>query len=134
MATSTATATPDNRRTHQRFDLPPAYSPISVRLMDSDIFTLDGHAYDISEGGLCFEVDRAIAPGTQVALRIDMPPLPLTGPQLSVFAIGNVIWLDEDDVPGPARMAVAFSYFPRAGDRERLLSLIRSGQYKRKAA
>lgn len=130
---------PANRRRHQRYVTPPMYTGIAVRLLDEEGFRFEGHAYNISEGGIQFELDDPIEPGRAVALRIDLPaPVGLGGPRLgspdvgpgrAVFVIGNVVWIDDDDVAGPVRHAVAFTRFCRLGDRERLLRQLQSGLY-----
>lgn len=126
---------PVDRRRHERFALPTAYTPIAVRTMDEQAFRLEGHAYDISEGGLRFELDEPIAPGTRVAIQIMLPGLVGDGgPGRAVFVIGNVIWIDEEEIAsGPVRMACAFTAFARAGDRERLLAQLSTGRYARAA-
>lgn len=126
-----------NRRRFERFALPAQYTPISLRFLDSEHFTLDGHAYDISEGGIQFELDRGIEPGTAVALQVTLPvsawtDCPDLGPGRSIFVFANVVWLDDGE-PGPVRMAAVFSRFARAGDRERLLRQISSGRIRRAA-
>jgi len=104
--------------------LPVGYTPIAVRRLDEDVFTLEGHAYDISVGGVQFELDQGIEPGTRVAVRIHLPTrVGDVGPGRAVFAFGNVVWNDDEDV-GPVRLAVAFTSFARAGDEERLVRQI----------
>ncbi len=125
-----------NRRLHERFKLPAMYAPVAVRLVEDEQFTHSGHAYDISEGGLRFELDRAMPPGTQVALQVTLPGEPETddGPGRSVFAFANIVWLqDEEDEPGPVRMAAVFSKFAREGDRERLVRQLGSGRFAKAA-
>lgn len=121
-----------DRRRHPRFVLDPMYTSISARLMDSEKFTIEGNAYDISEGGLRFELDRAIAPGTKIALQITLPTWNQEdiGPGRSVFVFANVVWLEDEDQPGPYKMAAVFTHFARAGDRERLLRQFASGRYR----
>lgn len=126
-----------NRRRHERFQLLPQYTPVSVRFLDSEHFALDGHAYNISEGGIQFELDRGIEPGTAVALQVTLPTEHWTdcqdlGPGRSIFVFVNVVWL-EDDEPGPARMAAVFTRFARQGDRERLIRQIAGGRLRRAA-
>lgn len=127
---------PIERRRFPRFEVKPMYTSVSVRLLDSERFTEEGHGYDISEGGCRFELDRAIAPGTGIAMQIMLPTMQnriggkVTGPGRAVFVFGNVVWLEDDAEPGPARMAVAFTRFARQGDRERLLGELRTGHYK----
>jgi hypothetical protein len=121
----------ENRRLHQRFTLPAMYAPVAVRLLGEEQFTYTGHAYDISEGGLRFELDRGIDAGTQVAVQVTLPgeARPDDGPGRSVFAFANIVWLQDEDEPGPVRMAAVFSRFAREGDRERLLRQLKSGRF-----
>lgn len=136
MFTHAPTAKPSNRRLHQRYAMQPMYTPVLVRLLENEHFTLEGHAYNVSEGGVQFELDHPIAPGTPVAFQITIP-VPHNapnkhwdglGPGRSVFALGNVVWLDDSE-PGPVRMAAAITRFCRPCDRERLLGQLASGRY-----
>ncbi|MEL7484904.1 MAG: PilZ domain-containing protein [Planctomycetota bacterium] len=127
-----------NRRQFERFALSPAYNQLAVRFTDSETFEFQGHGWDVSEGGICFELDRAIAPGTPIVMQIDLPHdsygnPPMDGPGRSVFVFANVVWLTEDDGIGPARMAAVFTRFAREGDRERLIREFCSGRYARAA-
>lgn len=121
-----------DRRRFPRFALQPAYTPIAARTMDCESFTYEGHAYDISEGGIQFELDRAIPPGTRIALQITLPTMNSRslGPGRAIFVFANVIWTDNDDVDGPVRIAAVFTRFARAGDQERLRNEFRTGQYR----
>lgn len=126
------------RRQHERFVVAPMYSRIAVRFLEEDEFNYEGHCFDLSEGGIRFDLDRPIAPGTQVALRIDLPVtesgLPETpGYGRSIYAVANIIWLDEAEMPGGVRMAAAFTRFGHAGDRARLMSQFSSGRLSRAA-
>jgi hypothetical protein len=124
-----------NRRLHTRFTLPAMYAPVAVRLMDDEQFTFTGHAYDISEGGLRFELDRGIDAGTQVAVQVTLPGevKPEDGPSRSVFAFANIVRLQDDDEPGPVRMAAVFSRFAREADRQRLVKQLESGRFAQAA-
>jgi len=125
-----------NRRRHERFAVPPMYTGLEIRRIEDEAFTLEGHAYDISEGGVQFETDMPIDPGTDIALMIDIPGCRAgdPGPGRAVFALARVIWINEDELEfGPARMAAAFTSFCRAGDRERLMRALGAG-YGRLAA
>ena len=126
---------PTNRRAFERFALPTAYTPMSVRLLSQTTFDLEGHAYDISEGGIRFELDEPIPAGTSVAVKLELPGLADdAGPGRALFATGNVVWIDDEDIDiGPARMAIAFTTFCRAGDRERLLAQLGQQRYLRAA-
>jgi hypothetical protein len=108
------------------------YTPIAVRLLDRDHFEFEGHAYDISEGGVRFELDRPVQPGTRIAMQITLPSINEfdLGPGRSVFVFANVVWIDDEDEPGPVRMAAVFSQFARVGDRERLLRQFSTGRYR----
>lgn len=124
-----------NRRKHERFVVPPMYTPICVRMLDDETTTLDGHAYDVSEGGVQFELDRPLPAGTPIAVQIMLPPdADDIGPGRSVFALANVIWVGVDpDEPGPARMAAVFTSFARLGDRDRLIRHLVRSRYLRAA-
>lgn len=122
-----------NRRRFDRYVLPSMYTQVAVRLLDEERFNYEGHAYDISKGGLRFELDRPIEPGTQIALRITLPGASMLRvvERKPVFAMGNVVWLHEDDLeqPGPVRMACVFRNFCQPGDEERLMRRLKSGQF-----
>ena len=121
-----------DRRQFPRFALEPMYTPVSARLLDSEVFNIEGNAYDISEGGLRFELDRPVAPGTKIALQITLPTMNHEdiGPGRSVFVFANVVWLEDEDQPGPYKMAAVCTHFARAGDRERLLRQFATGRYR----
>lgn len=126
------------RRQFERFLVAPMYSRIAVRFLDEDTFDYEGHCYDISEGGLRFDLDRPIAPGTTVAIRIDLPLLENGMPETpghgrAIYAVGNIIWLDDEALPGNVKMAVAFTRFGHEGDRDRLLSQFATGRLARAA-
>lgn len=123
---------PIERRRYPRFEVQPMYTPLSVRFLDSEKYEYEGHAYDISEGGCRFELDRGIEMGTAIALQLTLPTMnnQILGPGRAVFVFGNVVWLEDENEPGPIRMAVAFTRFSRVGDRERLLAELRTGRYK----
>ena len=126
-----------NRRRYERFVLSPMYTPVSVRRSESTGEFFEGHAYDVSEGGCQFELDHGIACGTPIFLQVTLPAGSWSecddlGPGRTVGVYGNVVWNDESE-PGPARMAVAFTRFVLAGDKERLLRQITSGRLSRAA-
>lgn len=127
-----------NRRQFERFTLNPMYNQLAVRFLDTETFDYEGHGWDVCEGGICFEIDRAIEPGTPIVMKIDLPHdqygnPPMDGPGRSVFVFANIVWLTDDDGSGPARMAAAFTRFARAGDKERLVREFCSGRYARAA-
>jgi len=116
---------PSDRRAHARFALRPMYSAIEVKLAPDGGEGVLGHAYDISRGGVSFELDRAIEPGTPVYLRLSLPEW-LRGyadgsdDRASVHVQGTVVWTDDDGVPGPVRMAAVFTTFETVGDNDLL--------------
>jgi hypothetical protein len=124
-----------DRRRHPRYTLSAMYSPIMMRTLDQDGFSIEGHAYDISLGGLRFEADRAIAPGTTVALQITLPGMHghrdgAEGPGRAVFVFANVVWLEDEEDPAPYKMAAVFTRFARAGDEQRLQAELLDGRYR----
>lgn len=125
-----------NRRQHPRFAVTPSYTSARVRLLSEEHFTRSGHVYDISEGGVRFEMDIPVEPGTSVAMEITLPEpsgsMTIDGPGRAVFVLGNVVWCDTDE-PGPAQMALVITRFARAGDRDRLMRRITTGAYARVA-
>ncbi|MBC7836116.1 MAG: PilZ domain-containing protein [Phycisphaerales bacterium] len=123
-------ATSLNRRQFARYRLEPMYSPIAIRLPDQDQFCIDGHAYDISEGGCRFEADRAMLPGTLFAMQIQIPANSDEGPGRAIFVMAECVWIEDEEDPAPVRMAARFTGFPRAGDRERLLRQFSTGRYR----
>lgn len=127
-ALTTASAQSPNRRRYDRLPLRPMYTPVVVRTNDGERFDYEGHVYDISEGGVQFELDRPIPAGSEVTLKITLPidrAIDHCEDEMgrTAFAYGNVVWTDDSE-PGPARMAVEFTRFARFGDRERLLKRI----------
>lgn len=123
-----------NRRQFERMGLPPMYTFVSLQLDHPEPRTLEGHAYDISEGGVQFELDEPVTPGTPVQITLELPhsfgadgagdPNPTR-----VRAFANVVWSDDSE-PGPVRLAAVFTRFASLTDedllRERLLSARRS--------
>ncbi|MFG0292893.1 MAG: PilZ domain-containing protein [Phycisphaerales bacterium JB050] len=134
-----STLNAQNRRIHTRYQLPSMYTEVAVRELESDHFRSHGHAYDISLGGMRFELDELIEPGTRIAVRIQLP-----GPTFhhtqdkdrrAIFAMATVVWTEQDDLDqgGPFRMACVFKNFCQPGDEQRLLNQLSSGQYSRAA-
>lgn len=132
-------ALPINRRRHERFETLPMYTAIEAVTPDGRV--LEGHAYDVSEGGVRFELDEAISPGTPVTLRLTLPrwlPAPIDDADAiiepkPVEVLGDVRWTDDDEVRGPVRMAASFTAFLDAAARERLLHTLAAGALRRAA-
>jgi len=126
-----ATATGTDRRKFTRYSLPSMYSRVLVRRADSQEALLDGHAYDISRGGIRFELDEAIETGAEIAVRIDLPQTVCerSTERRSVFAFANVIWNGAEDEVGPVRHAASFTRFAQEGDEEQLHDRLSQGRY-----
>lgn len=100
-----------NRRKFDRLRLPVGYVPVEVRIAGRR-GRLEGHAYDISEGGLRFEVDEPLQPGTRVSIELKLPH---ASRQDRIRAMADVVWLGDADDPAPYKMAAAFTEFSDAG-------------------
>ncbi|MFK7883086.1 MAG: PilZ domain-containing protein [Phycisphaerales bacterium] len=128
---------PIDRRVYERFRMNPGYTQVEARIHPDESYSLAGHIYDLSESGVCFELDHPIEPGSTISLKIELPVHIIesqqdVGPGRAVFVTGNVVWCDTEE-PGAARMAVALTRYDRAGDRERLVKALSSGRYLRAA-
>jgi PilZ domain len=125
-----------DRRLHLRFSLQPGYSRMVVQPIHSPECLWEGHAYDISVGGVRFELDEPLDPGSKIAMRIDLPNSSVhrhTG-RRSIFAFGRVLRLCPDDEEfgrgiGPMRMAAIFTQFARDEDHAMLMQYLSSGQF-----
>jgi hypothetical protein len=123
-------ATDMNRRAHERFYLPPMYTTVTARSRRSgNRRLLQGHVYDISEGGVRIELDEPLIPGERITIDLALP-----GATSGVMVRGSVVWVnDDEDDPGPRRMAVRFERFRGLADRERLASYLASNPARRAA-
>ena len=104
------------RRGHERIRVQPMYTAVTAcRSSQDNDLRLEGHIYDISKGGIRIELDEALDPGEVVALHVELP-----GATSIVEASASVVWVhDEHDDPGPRRMALQFTGFPKNADRAR---------------
>ena len=119
-----------DRRRFERYALPPMYSPVTIqRGCGMVLRTLEGHAYDISEGGLRIELDTALEPAEPVTFAVE---LPYGGGVIS--GSGTVVWVhDAEDDPGPRRCAIAVRVFQSGDDHQRLVRYLRDGLLRRAA-
>src|SRR5438309_785439 len=85
-----------NRRRFERLRLQPMYTTLTLCRLDNQRI-LEGHSYDISEGGVQFELDEPVEAGTPVAIEIALPRAG-RGPT-TIEVLGNVVWMDESE-PG----------------------------------
>ena len=123
-----------NRRRHERFSVPPMYTALTVNVVGEPKMQLDGHCYDLSEGGVQFELDDALPAGTPIELSIELPNGMLGQPEQErvVRVVGNVVWNDQTE-PGPVRLAAVFSKFVAGVDKDRLFRHIAGGHLTRAA-
>lgn len=120
----------NDRRRHERFTVDPMYSAVAVSLsrprtghqmvagehVDGHVEGhVDGHVYEVSLGGIRFELDQPLPVGTRVSVEVTLP-----GCTKPICAEGRIVRVfDEIDDPGPRRMVVEFETFA-AGARESL--------------
>jgi uncharacterized protein (TIGR02266 family) len=121
------TAAPDqNRRTDERFVIAPMYSAVVARRMEAQGDAMQGHAYDISAGGIRIELDQPLPLGERISMMLRLPG-ELTGFEAS----GEVVWVhDDQDDPGPRRMALRFADFSSPSDRQRLAAFLDKGSVR----
>ncbi len=110
----------------------PCTPPIAVRTCDPVGPELEGHAYDISEGGVRFEADAQVPVGTPITMQIALPGAggAELGAGRTITAFATVAWVEEDDEHPPFRCAAVFTAFANAGDRERLVEAFSTGRYR----
>jgi len=112
-----------DRRSHTRYSLPSMYTTLTL-VDDQGNAIHEGHVYDISQGGMRYELDEALTPGSTVTVQIDLP-----GHNSSdVKAVCNVLWVEEEDLehPGPVRMACSFVSL---ADAPALAAMLNRGRY-----
>ena len=124
-----------DRRVFPRFQLQPMYTPLAIAAVGDQsegAFANEGHAYDISEGGVRFEAEHPIPPGSSVQMRITLPNLSTHDLESNrtILVTANVVWLEDEDQPGPYKMAATFHSFVRLADRDRLLRHFATGRYR----
>lgn len=127
----TLTNNPADRRRYVRYHLRPMYTAARVTPIDGLTPTMEGHSYDLSEGGVQFELDHAIPAGSPVGIEVMLPALMgyEREEDRSVKAFATVVWVDDSE-PGPVRMAAVFRRFATAEDRARLLNHLKTGRYR----
>jgi hypothetical protein len=103
----------EDRREMPRFTVDPMYSSVTVRPAAGHgrkgfaRRPLDGHVYEVSMGGLRFELDRPLRRNAAVEIDLTLP-----GCEQEIHAHGRIVRVfDELDDPGPRRMAVEFESF-----------------------
>lgn len=123
MSASDHRLNPPESRVHPRRALPLGYCAVSVRRGGVGP-TLTGHAYDISMGGVRFELDEPLLEGEQVELTVHLPGRhPVT-----IHAHGEVVRMhDEPDEIGPVRMGARFRGRMRQPDLNALAGYVNHG-------
>ncbi len=120
------------RRRHPRYALPSMYTSVSARELNQTGFTDAGHAYDISEGGMRFELDQPINPGTRIAIRLKLPEGGHWWEPRAIYAMATVVWIEDEDLEssGPVRMACVFNNFCRPNDQLLLQRRLNTGRFQ----
>lgn len=85
-------------------ELQAAYTQVRVRRQGRSRYSMSGHAYDLSDGGVLFELDKPLKAGEKVEVRI----VTHGAEGRTIQAAGRIVRLANSDQPGPAMMAVAF--------------------------
>lgn len=108
-------------RVHPRYTVPAMYSLIRIRCEGDRTFNRMGHIYDVSQGGVRFELDEPIEPGTWIEARAMLPGYH----HINLEVTGRVIRIHDDrDEPGPIRMAMMFDPFANEEDANRFAAYL----------
>lgn len=110
-------ATVSDQRRHARVKLPAAYTQVIVTRRagprGSRAAICAGHAYDLSLGGIRFELDQPLTPGEAVDLHLRLPG----AFDQPIHVTGTCVRHHDPDETGPARVGVAFDRFCSRVDR-----------------
>lgn len=96
---------PAERRRDPRYRLNAAYTQVRVIRRDGAHNKLCGHAYDLSRGGVRFEVDAPLVVGEVLDLELMLPGRE----QAWVGGTGTVVRRHDVDEVGPIRFGVMFT-------------------------
>ena len=94
-----------DRRRYPRLELQAAYTQVQVRRQGRSRYSLSGHAYDLSDGGVLFELDKPLNAGEKVQVRI----VTNGAEGKTIHAAGRIVRLANTGQPGPSLMALAFA-------------------------
>ncbi len=110
-----------DQRQHPRIKVPAMYTLIRARILGSNRYNWTGHIYDVSLGGVRFELDMPVEVGTELEIRGMLP-----GAGHTTFrAVGRVVRVHtEEGDHGPAIMGLQFESFQSPMDRHRLAQYI----------
>ncbi len=109
MLSITHGSTAESRR-DPRLKVAPMYTLLRAKKPGNKKYRWSGYIYDVSMGGMRFELDEALEPGFEVEVRA-MLPFSRHG---AFVATGQVVRLHdeaEDSPVGPYRMAMRFTSF-----------------------
>lgn len=110
-----------DQRQYPRIKVPAMYTLVRARVLGSNKYTFTGHIYDVSLGGMRFDLDMPIEPGTQIELRGMLPG----GGHTTFRAIGRVVRTHSDiNDRGPVTLGLQFESFRSPMDRQRLAEYI----------
>jgi c-di-GMP-binding flagellar brake protein YcgR len=113
---------PSERRAHGRFVLAPMYTAVEARRA-SGAAILDGHAYDISEGGVRIELDETLDDGEAIDLSVRLP-----GEAEMITATASVVRnANRRTDLGPMQVALKFKRFASEADHRRLIEFFGHG-------
>ncbi|MEQ8769908.1 MAG: PilZ domain-containing protein [Phycisphaerales bacterium] len=137
---SNASTNPVERRRFERFALVPGYTAVAVRRRGEGGPWHLGHVYDVSEGGVRFELDHAFEPGSIVEMKLDLPRSTVrlgfdadaADDEASVGMTARVVWCDQDSVCD-AKLGVEVAQYASQGDRDRLVRHLTGGRFRRAA-
>jgi len=109
----------EDHRRYPRKAVKPGYAWLTLS-RDGRVY--DGHLYDISMGGIRFELDEAVPAGSVVDVHLYLP----TGRHgvTTIEARGQVVRYHDPEEVGPIRMGLAFTGMLTAGDAEALSSYL----------
>jgi PilZ domain len=103
--------TSNDRRQHPRFTVDPMYSALTVRPIAGRrakaAEPVEGHVYEVSLGGMRFELDEPLPLGARIEVDLVLP-----GIDKPIHANARVARVfDAVDDPGPRRMVAEFETF-----------------------
>lgn len=124
---------PSNLRAHPRRSVPAMYSLVRVKPKGAKRYPWTGYVYDVSLGGMRFELDDKLEPGTEVEVRAMIP----FDRQMTINATGTVVRMhDDSDEVGPVRMGLNFTEFKTDNDRRKVDDFVNqrlSGEFRKAA-
>jgi c-di-GMP-binding flagellar brake protein YcgR len=124
MSQHSSTEQPVEQRRYPRKAVTPGYSVVQVRRAGRSQYDLTGHVYDLSLGGMRFELDKALGEGEAVDVRVTLP-----GEPAGRFEARGVMvrYHDDPGEAGPVRMGLAFDELATEADRHVLARFMGNG-------